>query len=217
MNTPGDRAHKLANLMRSRDQWDLYWKLTSIVQEPASLLADGAEPRSPLTDPAWLADGEDFEARMMQADVVSYLVDDIMTKVDRASMAVSLEAREPYLDHRLVELAFRLPTHLKVRDGETKWILRQVLHQRVPRRLFERPKMGFSIPIERWLAGPLRDWAEHLLSPAALARDGLWRPDAVRALWHEHLSGQRMVHHQLWVILMFQAWAERWQGEPTAS
>lgn len=207
VNSPGDRAHKLARLMRARDPWDLYLALTSIVQDPASLLLDGAEPRVPLTDPAWLADIDELEPRMMQADVVSYLVDDILVKVDRASMATSLEARDPLIDHRLVEFAFSLPMHLKIRDGVTKWALRQVLYRRVPKELIERPKQGFSIPIERWLVGPLRDWAESLLAEKRLREGGYWKPEAVREMWSQFLHGGRH-HHQLWNVLMFEAWRD---------
>jgi len=205
MNTPGDRAHKLGRLMLSSSDWDLYRRLASVVPDPAELLIDGSEPMVPLTDPAWLADIDELEPRMMQADIVSYLVDDIMVKVDRASMATSLEAREPLLDHRLIEFAFRLPTNMKLRGGTTKWLLREVLYRRVPKELMERPKQGFSIPIEQWLVGPLRDWAEGLLDERRLRQDGFWRADAVRAMWKSQLSGGRM-QHQLWNVLMFEAW-----------
>jgi asparagine synthetase B (glutamine-hydrolysing) len=126
-----------------------------------------------LTDPSELASELDMQTRMMQADIASYLVDDILTKVDRASMAVSLEAREPLLDSRLAELAFRLPLSMKIRDGERKWALRRVLERRVPRALFERPKMGFGVPLAEWLRGPLRPWAESLLAPDRIARSDL--------------------------------------------
>ncbi|MDZ4753820.1 MAG: asparagine synthase (glutamine-hydrolyzing) [Phycisphaerae bacterium] len=205
MNTLGDRAHKLAGLLTSRDPWELFHRLTSIVQSPRALLLDSHEPRTPLSDPSWLADVPDLETRMMQADMVSYLVDDILVKVDRASMAASLEAREPLLDHRLVEFALSLPTSMKIRNGTTKWLLREVLHRRVPRELFDRPKQGFSIPLDRWLVGPLRPWAEELLSERRLREEGFFRPDAVRRLWDAQLRGGRM-QHQLWTVLMFQAW-----------
>ncbi|MFO0827471.1 MAG: asparagine synthase (glutamine-hydrolyzing) [Phycisphaerales bacterium] len=207
VNTPGDRAHKLARLMSVRSAWELYRLLASVIPDPQTLLVDAAEPTVPLTDTHWLAEVPDIETRMMQADVVSYLVDDIMVKVDRASMATSLEAREPLLDHRLIEFAFRLPTRMKVRDGVTKWLLRDVLHRRVPKAMTDRPKQGFSIPIERWLVGPLRDWTEALLDERRLREGGFWRPEAVRALWAAQQRGQR-VQHQLWNVLMFEAWRE---------
>ncbi len=211
MNAAGDRAHKMAALMTAGDPWELFKRLTSIVQDPGELLLAAHEPKVPLTDPAWLADVEEFETRMMQADVVSYLVDDILVKVDRASMATSLEAREPLLDHRLLELAFRLPNHMKIRGGVTKWALREVLYKRVPKSFFDRPKQGFSIPIEQWTVGPLRDWVESLLSEKALADSGVWNTAAVRRLWKSQLHGGRH-QHQLWNVLMFQAWQEAWKG-----
>lgn len=207
MNTPGDRAHKLAGLLTSRDPWELFHRLTSIVQEPTRFVLGAHEPLVPLRDPSALADVEDLETRMMQADMASYLVDDILVKVDRASMAASLEAREPLLDHRLVEFALRLPTSMKIRGGTTKWLLREVLHRRVPRELLDRPKQGFSIPIDAWLAGPLRDWAESLLDERRLRSDGWFDPAAVRGVWTAQLAGGRM-QYQLWNVLMFQAWLD---------
>lgn len=210
MNTPGDRAHKLAWLTAASDEWDLYLRLAAVMQDPQRYLLDARMPRSPLTDPEWLPDGVEYETRMMAADVVSYLPDDILVKVDRASMAVGLEARDPFMDHRLIEFAFTLPLRFKMREGRTKWLLQRVLERRVPRRLFERPKQGFSIPIERWLVGPLRDWSEHLLDERRLREGGIWRPEAVRSLWTSLRRGSR-VHHQLWNILMFEAWREEWR------
>jgi len=143
---------------------------------------------------------------MMYCDAVSYLPDDILAKVDRASMAVALETRVPFLDHRVAEVAARIPLSLKVQDGRGKHILRQLLYGMVPRTLVERPKAGFSIPVGEWIKGPLRPWAEDLLDPATMRADGWFDPAIVQRRWREHLSGRRNSTTALWAILMFQAW-----------
>lgn len=145
--------------------------------------------------------------RMMAQDMRSYLPDDILCKVDRASMGVSLETRAPFLDPGVVALAARLPIGMKTRDNQGKWALRQILYNHVPRQMIERPKAGFAIPIGEWLRGPLRQWADDLLSPEMLRRDGLIDPVAVARLWQEHLSGRWDWTHRLWLILMLQAWS----------
>jgi asparagine synthase (glutamine-hydrolysing) len=153
--------------------------------------------------------------RMQFFDTATYLPDDILQKVDRASMAVSLEVRPPLLDHRVVEFAWTLPAHMRIRNGETKWLLRRVVDRYVPRNLIERPKMGFGVPLAAWLRGPLRDWAEDLLDPQTVG-GGLLDTAAVRTMWSEHVEGGRNWAYALWTVLMFEAWRRRWMGTAAA-
>jgi asparagine synthase (glutamine-hydrolysing) len=154
---------------------------------------------------------------LMAADMAEYLPDDILVKVDRAAMAVSLETRAPFLDHRVVEFAWRLPPEMKIRDGKTKWILRRLLARHVPEELFERPKRGFSIPVDEWLRGPLRSWAEELLAPSRLLEEGFFRPEPIRLAWEAHLSGRSNRQAQLWTVLMFEAWLNKTRAERNTS
>ena len=212
----GEKMHKLAGILGAHGREALYYGLLSHWTSPVRVVRDSAEPATILTDPHRWAEVGGFTPRMMYLDMVTYLPDDILTKVDRASMAVSLEARVPLLDHRVVEFAWRLPLSLKVRDGQGKWALRRVLDRYVPRTLTERPKMGFGVPIDHWLRGPLRDWAEALLDENRLRREGFFEPEPIRELWSEHLSGQGNWQYHLWDVLVFQAWHEA-QGHDTAS
>ena len=173
-------------------------------------MLNAKEAPVPLTQSSQWARVDDISQQMMFLDVATYLPDDILAKVDRASMGVSLEARVPILDHRVVEFAARVPISMMIRSSQGKWLLRQLLYRYVPRELVERPKMGFSVPMEDWLRGPLRNWAEGLLNQDRLQREGFFRSGPIRELWAEHLSGQRNWQGHLWNVLMFQAWWEKW-------
>lgn len=199
----GDKLHKGAGILAANDIDQLYEGLISQWPEPASVLASGREPEG-RQDLSHFPDTE----RMMVRDGLGYLPDDILVKVDRAAMGVSLETRVPMLDHTIAELAWRIPMHQKVRGNETKWALRQVLYRHVPRSLIERPKTGFGVPLQAWLRGPLRDWAEALLDEQRLRNEGYFVPGVVRQKWTEHVSGRRNWSYQLWGILMFQAWLD---------
>jgi asparagine synthase (glutamine-hydrolysing) len=204
----GDKLHKGAGILTSQSVDALYYRLVSNWQDPAAVVIDGAEPPTLLTGNAPVLSGLDQIQRMMALDMLTYLQDDILVKVDRAAMGVSLETRVPFLDHRVVEFAWRLPQSMKLREGQTKWALRQVLYRHVPKALIERPKMGFGVPIGQWLRGPLRDWAESLLERSRLQNEGYFNPVQIRRKWDEHLSGYRNWEHQLWTVLMFQLWQE---------
>ncbi len=209
----GHKAHKLAEVIDSISPEMIYHRLVSEWRNPCDLVIGAIEPPTFLSDHTNWALADSIENRMMYLDGMTYLPDDILTKVDRASMGVSLEGRMPLLDHRVVELAWRLPLQLKVRNGQSKWALRQVLYKHVPPTLIERPKMGFGIPLDSWLRGPLRPWAEALLEPVRLAREGYFASALVQQKWREHLSGERNWQYQLWNVLMFQAWLHEYQPD----
>jgi asparagine synthase (glutamine-hydrolysing) len=207
----GERVGKLTQLMAAPSVGDMYCSLLSAWQRPAHLVhgyqpGDLNESVLDAAEPAALLD------RMMLADQMTYLPDDLLAKLDRASMAVSLEVRAPLLDHRVVEFSWRLPHRLKLRDGIGKWILRQVLYRRVPKAIVERPKMGFSVPIDRWLRGPLRGWADGFLNPTELGRGGLLHPAEILRSWRDLQAGRAANGTRLWAVIMFQAWRTRWQA-----
>lgn len=204
----GDKVHKLAKVMGAEDPGDLYARLASHWDDTSSIVLGSKEPPSITTDRSDWAKIDDFTLMIMYLDMISYLPDDILVKVDRASMGVSLEARVPILDHRVVRFAWGLPLSLKINNGRGKWLLRRLLYRYVPKELIERPKMGFAIPIDTWLRKELRDWGESLLSEKRLKEEGFFRPKPIRKKWEEHLSGRRNWQHHLWDVLMFQAWLE---------
>lgn len=203
----GDKLHKGADVLHAKSLDDLFLALVSH-WAPDGLVIGGQEPATCLHGNPLSLPGLDAVQRMMALDAITYLPDDILVKVDRAAMGVSLEGRVPFLDHRVVEFVWRVPQAMKLRDGVGKWILRQVLYRHVPKELIERPKMGFGVPIDMWLRGPLKDWAEALLDEGRLRREGYFNPLPIRQKWAEHLSGKRNWQYHLWDVLMFQAWLE---------
>lgn len=206
----GEKLHKIADILGMSPE-QAYRALVSHWPDPGAVVLGGQENVGALGSEV-AGDVPGFAARMQFADTLSYLPDDILTKVDRASMSASLEVRVPLLDHRVVEFAWSLPQDLKIRGREGKWILRRVLDRHVPAPLIERPKMGFGVPIDSWLRGPLRGWAEDLLNESRLKRQGFLDPAPVRSRWREHLSGKRNWQYSLWGVLMFNAWLEQETG-----
>jgi asparagine synthase (glutamine-hydrolysing) len=210
----GERIHKLSTLMNADSVGDMYRSLLSAWHQTDGLLRERPGDADLNTrilnapEPAHLLD------RMMLADQTVYLPDDLLAKLDRASMAVSLEVRAPLLDHRLVEFSWRLPRSLKLRNADGKWILRHLLYRRVPAEMVDRPKMGFSVPIDRWLRGPLREWAANLLSRDELERSEL-NPGPIRRAWQELQEGRRPAGRALWSVVMFQAWRSHWNISST--
>lgn len=217
MVSPGEKLEKLAQTLSAKDSFSRYQVIVSDWESAGSAVRGGAEPSSLLRQRHVGAEFRDFRVQMMFLDAVTYLPDDILVKLDRATMAVSLEGRVPYLDHRVVEFAAQLPLSMKLRNGRGKWILRQLLYQYVPRDLLDRPKKGFSLPIEEWLRGPLREWAEELVCENRLRREGYFQPAIVRKVWEDHLSGQRDFRHHVWAVLMFQSWLDHRDTEKRQS
>jgi asparagine synthase (glutamine-hydrolysing) len=206
--TCDERATQIAMYCAADSMEGFYQTQMSLWKNPAALVRQGVEPTTHFTDKsAWL-EAEQLTDRMMYADAMTYLPDDILVKVDRAAMGVSLETRVPILDHRVIEFAWRLPTRMKYRDAEGKWLLRRVLERHVPRDLTDRPKAGFSVPLGNWLRGELRDWAEALLAPRRLAAEGFFSPKVVEGYWRRVVAGNDALYSPIWLILAFQAWLE---------
>ena len=209
MMSLGDKVQKSADALTSNSADALYLSLVSQWRDPESLVLGGHEPPIRLTGNPFPLRGLNEMQNMMALDLLTYLPDDILVKLDRAAMSVSLETRVPFLDHRVIEFAWRLPISMKLRNGQSKWALRQVLYKYVPKHLIERPKMGFAVPIDSWLRGPLQGWAEELLDERTLRDEGYFDPAPVRKKWKEHLAGTRNWQNQLWSVLMFQAWLKK--------
>jgi len=204
----GDKLHKAAEVLGAGTPDAMYHGIVSHWKEPVSIVYGSSELPTAFTESQRVGNISDFSNRMMLLDTLSYLPDDILVKVDRASMAVSLESRVPFLDHRIVEFAWQVPMAMKFRNGKGKWLLRQVLHRYLPKELIERPKMGFGVPIGAWLKGPLREWAESLLHERRLRDEAIFNAAPIRQKWAEHLLGSSNWQYYLWDVLMFQAWFE---------
>jgi len=202
----GDKLHKLAEVVAAPGMESLYLTLMSHWKQPEDIVIGGHDRNTSITDTRGWPRVSDFTHRMMHLDMETYLPGDILTKVDRAAMGVSLEGRIPLLDTNLIEFAWKVPFSMKVRGGQGKWLMRETLYRHVPKSMIDRPKRGFGVPLEHWLRGELRDWAEDLLSESRLKREGYFHPAPIRQKWQEHLSGTRNWHFYLWDILMFQAW-----------
>ena len=214
-SSPGHKFHRLADHLDAQDPTEICLRAISMWPDPAIVVPGAREHDVVLQAIDRFRVMPTAPELGMLTDLTNYLPDDILAKVDRASMAVSLEARVPVLDHRVVEFAWRLPLRFKLRRGQTKWALRQVLYRYVPAELVERPKMGFVMPIDLWLRGPLREWAEDLLSAESLGRYGFLTVKPIREKWEEHVSGSRNWQYLLWPVLMFQAWIAQTGAAPS--
>lgn len=206
--SPGDKLHKMSRMLGASRPEDIYFDLIAQTKDQNRLVIGSQPQHNALTDPSTWPALREIEHRIMYLDSITYLPDDILTKLDRAAMGVSLEGRVPLLDHRIVEFAWQLPLNLKIREGRGKHVLRQVLSRYVPETLTERPKMGFGVPIDRWLRDPLKDWSETLIQSERLKSEGFFHPKRVQHLWKQHQSGRKNHASTLWSILMFQSWLE---------
>ena len=204
----GHKIYKGAKALEANTLSDLYYILISHWQNPTEVVTNSKESQTFLSEfkPELL--NFNNHQKMMILDLITFLPNSILVKIDRASMASSLEARVPFLDHELIEYSWKIPHSLKYRNGKGKWILRQILNNYVPKNLTERPKMGFGIPLGTWLRGPLRDWAENLLNEKRLTQEGYFNPKLIRDKWQEHLSNKHNWQYDLWNVLMFQAWID---------
>ncbi len=211
----GEKFHKLAETLSSVSKEAFYRQLSSHWKNPEQLVIGATEPDTLLNEPSAWPQVDSFEHWMMAMSAQTYMVDDILVKVDRASMSHGLEVRVPMLDHRMVALAWTFPLHMKIRDGVGKWLLRQMLYRHVPQALIDRPKKGFSIPLADWLRGPLRDWADTLLDESRLNREGYFNSALIRKTWQLHRDAERDCSTQLWCVLMFQAWLDNERNEPS--
>ena len=205
----GHKLHKAANVLPAESIRNLHFQLISQIHNPSDWLINANEYKTILNDGIERFAELNSVEQMMAYDLITYLPTDILTKVDRAAMAVSLETRVPFLDLEVIEFSALLPMEFKIRNGVTKWALREILYKHVPKDLIERPKMGFAVPLAEWLRGPLKDWAESLLDEKRLHQEGFFNVEFVRSKWAQHLSGNQNWHHQLWNVLMFQAWLEK--------
>lgn len=207
VSAPGDKMHKLAGLLATKNMQKIYYFLTSQWFKPQQLVI-GLDFAPDNLARYKIEQNLEFVEEMMYLDLMTYLPDDILAKVDRAAMAVSLETRVPFLDHRIVEYAWKIPMRLKIKDGVGKWILRQILYKYVPQKMIDRPKMGFGMPVDSWLRGSLKEWASDLLSPQRLQRDGYFYAQPIQQKWQEHISGKTNWAYHLWSVLMFNAWLD---------
>lgn len=205
----GDKLYKGAEVLDSTKLSDIYFKLVSNWQNSNQVVIGSKKLETYLSRNNYPFLGLDEQQKMMVLDCITYLPDDILVKVDRAAMASSLEVRNPFLDHRIIEYAWKIPQYLKLNNGQSKRILRDILYQYVPKNLIERPKMGFAIPIDEWLRGSLRDWAESLLNEKSLKENGYFETRLILNKWEEHLSGKKNYQNQLWSVLMFQSWYKK--------
>jgi asparagine synthase (glutamine-hydrolysing) len=205
----GDHLYKVADIISKNNPQDMYLSVASFWNNTDNIVLNSSEPMIFSKEQVnWFKHLDDRE-NMMYLDTISYLPDDILTKVDRSSMAVSLEARTPFLDHRVVELSWQIPINMKINDGKGKWILRKILEDYIPVELIDRPKMGFGAPIGKWLRGPLKEWAESLINDVRLKQEGYFDPVSVANMWEQHINGSRNWGYHLWSILMFQAWLDK--------